>query len=380
MCALGLCALLSSAMDGRAATSVAATDSHIAYSPYNWYKNGASYAQSPNPGAYLKMGFTGTSIAVNFDVSPETNASVPAAQYPIIRYSVDGRAPVTVQLAPTTKSISCASGLTGGSHTLLIQLVAGYVFLDFWTPVNVVRITGFTLDDGASASTPSDAAAIQKKTALFFGDSITNGDNTVANFKDGITNATETQDATVGYVQPIAAALGAEYGVVAYGGASWDSGAADGGHTPGLMTFWQSYDSAHSRLAAGKLTPIPDDIFINMGENRGPGGGDVSNLLTSLRAASSPDTNIWIIVPFSGRARKELTDGFHSYQSAKPKDKHTYLLDIGDNPYLTDAGATMLAVDGQHPLAVLDALLGAQLVQARALMLNKSTEAKQGRR
>ncbi|BDI33212.1 hypothetical protein CCAX7_52630 [Capsulimonas corticalis] len=375
---LGLCVLLGSAMDGRAATLVSATDSHIAYSPYNWCQSVAACAQSPNPGAYLKMGFTGTSLAVNLDVSPETQAPVPVAQYPILRYSVDGKAPVTTQLTPTTTSISCAAGLSGGPHTLRMQLVAGYVFLDFWTPVNVVRITGFTLDDGAVVCAPSGADALQPHAALFYGDSITNGDNTVANFKDGVTNATETQDATVGYVQPIAAALGAEYGVVAYGGASWDSGAADS-HTPGLMTFWQSFDSTHSRLVSGKLSPIPDDIFVNMGENRGPAAGDVSSLLTSLRAASSTSTNIWIIVPFSGRARTALTEGFASYRRARPKDQRAFLLDIGDNPYLTDSGATMLAVDGQHPLAALDALLGAQLIQARASKLRETLGAKRRR-
>jgi hypothetical protein len=308
------------------------------------------------------MGFTGTSITVNLDVSPETGASVPDDQYPIIRYSVDGQAPVTVQLTPTTTSLPCAAGLSKGNHTLQFQLVAGYVFLDFWTPVNVVRVTGFSLDDGASTILPTGAAAIRAKTALFYGDSITNGDNTVANFKDGITNATATQDATVGYVQPIAAALDAEYGIVAYGGASWEGTAADR-HTPGLMTFWQSYDASHSRLTAGRLLPVPDDIFINVGENSGPGPGDVLHLLTSLRAASSFETNIWVIVPFSGRARKDLTDGVAAYENAKPNDKRVVVLDTGDNPYLTGNGPTAHSVDGTHPLAALDSTLGEQLVQ-----------------
>jgi hypothetical protein len=373
---LGLCALLGIGDGAQAATAVAVADPNIAYSPYNWYRSGSAYAQSPNPGAYLKMGFTGTGIAVSFDLSPETGASVTAVQYPLIRYSVDNKAPVTVQLTPTTTSIQCAAGLKGGSHTLLLQLVAGYVFLDFWTPINVVRITGFTLDDGSATAPPLGAVAVHPKTVLFYGDSITNGDNTTATFTGGITNAVGTQDATVGYVQPVAAALGAEYGIVAYGGASWDGNAADG-HTPGLMTFWQSYDASHPRLVSGKLSPVPDDIFINMGENAGPASGDVSGLLASLRAASSPVTNIWVIVPFSGRARTALTGGVISYRSAHSTDAHVSLLDLGDCPSLTDAGETMLAVDGQHPLAALDALLGAQLVQARQANLGG---AKRGRR
>jgi hypothetical protein len=356
--------------DAGAVSHVSVADPNIAYSPFNWFQNN-EYAQSPNPGAYLKMGFTGTSLSVHIDVSPETAANVPNAHYPLIRYSVDNKRPVTVQLTPATRTISCASRLANGNHTFLLQYVAGYVFLDFWTPVNVLRITGFTLDVGASTSPPSGAVAIQSKTALFYGDSITNGDNTVTTFTGGVTNDVDTQDATVGYVQPVAAALRAEYGIIAYGGASWHSNAADG-HTPGLMTFWNACDASHSRLSNGKLNPIPNDVFINMGENAGPAPGEVSSLLTSLRAASSADTNIWVIIPFSGRARAELAEGVAAYQRDHHKDSRVHLLDIGDSPYLTNAGETMMAVDGQHPTAALNALLAAQLVQARQEKLSTS--------
>jgi Carbohydrate esterase 2 N-terminal len=363
---LALCICLGllgcSSGDSRAATTFAATSANVFYSPYNWYESASGSVQSTNPGAYFKMGFTGTSITVNLDVSPETGASIPADQYPIVRCSVDGKAPVTAKLTATTTSLPCATGLSNGNHTLQFQWVAGYVYLDFWTPVNVVRVTGFTLDDGASPVLPAGAAAIRAKTALFYGDSITNGESAMANFTDGITHATETQDATVSYVQPVAAALDAEYGIVAYGGVSWEGTAADG-QTPGLMTSWRSYDASHFRLDAGRLSPVPDDIFINLGENSGPRPGNVGDLLTSLRAASSVETNIWVIIPFSGRARKDLTDGVATYKNAQPNDKRVFVLDTGNNPYLTGNGPTAFSVDGTHPLAALHSTLGDQLVQ-----------------
>lgn len=346
-------------------SSVPISDSHIAFSPYNWYKSGSAWAQSPNPGAYLKVGFTGTRVAVNFDVSPLTGAKVPAAQYPLVRYSVDGGVAVTLQLSPLTASIECAQGLKPGNHSLLLQYVSGYVFLDFWTPVNVMRVTGFTLDDGATTSAPFGAVALRSRIALFLGDSITNGDDDVATFADGITNTVQTQDATIGYPAVVSAGIGAEYGVVAYGGASWDHTAADG-HTPGLGAFAFMLDSLHSRLVAGKLSPVPDDIFINMGENSGPTGDDVPKLLASLRSAGNAETNIFVLIPFSGRSRSSLTAGFAAYQAAAPLDKKTFLIDLGNNPFLRAAGPTMFSVDGQHPLASLHALLGAQIVQARA--------------
>jgi hypothetical protein len=138
------------------------------------------------------------------------------------------------------------------------------------------------------------------------------------------------------------------------------------------MTSFSMLDSLHSRLVSGKFFPIPDEIFINMGENSPPKGDDVPRLLTSLRMSASPGTHIFLIVPFSGRSRAALTSGFSSYQSSALSDRQTFLIDLGDNPYLTDAGPTMLSVDGQHPLATLHGLLGAKLIQARAKLMSAS--------
>jgi hypothetical protein len=348
--------------------SIRVDDPNIVYSPYNWVHDGKTYAQSSNPGAYFKLSFNGTRIGIDLDVSPLTAANVPASQYPVIRYSVDGKPGTQVQLTPNTEFLKCADGLPSGSHSLLLQYVSGYVFLDFWTPVNTVRITGFTLDPGSSSLPPTGFAKPHSLNALFLGDSITNGDDDIAEFSKGITNAVDTQDATIGYPAIVAAGLGAEYGIAAYGGASWDGNAADG-HTPGLMTSFSMIDQVHSRLVSGKLSPIPDEIFINMGENAGPSGDDVPKLLTELRKASSPKTHINVIVPFSGRARSGLKAGFEAYRKAAGKDKLTYLLDLGNNPYLAAAGPTLYSVDGQHPLANLHALLGAQILGERAKQL-----------
>lgn len=365
--------LLSLGSAAFASIDVPTTDPNIAYSPYNWFKSGSSYAQTPNPGAYLKVGFTGSKIAVKIDTSPFIAANVPASHYPLVRFSIDGGPAKTIQLAPNTTSILCGTGLPRANHNLLLQYVSGYVFLDFWTPVNVLRVTGLSLDDDAILTKPSASEMPRPRTALFLGDSITNGDDDVADFVRGITNEVDTQDATIGYPAVVAAGLGAEYGVVAYGGASWDGSAADG-HTPGLMATYSKIDSQHSRLVGSKLSPVPDDVFINMGENVGPSGDDVPKLLTALRSASSSRTNIFVIIPFSGRARTALTNGFHSYKKIAPVDSHTFLLDLGNCPYLPVGRPTMLSVDGQHPLAALHAQLGAQILQARADQLNSAVK------
>lgn len=350
-----------------AETTVSVNDSNIAYSPYNWFRSGSEFAQTPNPGAYLKFSFTGSNLSLNLDMSPLTGAKVPDAQYPVIRYSIDGGPATMVQLTPTTTSIPCAKGLKNGIHSFLLQYVAGYVFLDFWSPINVIKVTGFTLDEGCKTVISVTNTVPEKRNALFLGDSITNGDDNTATFAGGITNAVDTQDATLGYPAVVAAATQSEYGIVAYGGASWDSKAADG-NTPGLMTFWSMIDKEHSRLASGKFSLTPDDIYVNMGENRPPNGDDVPRLITSLREASSTATNIFVILPFSGRAHVQLTKGMEEYRAKFPADKNVYLIDLGYQPYLSSS-PTMMSVDGQHPLASLHALLGAQIVAQRAKLL-----------
>lgn len=210
------------------------------------------------------------------------------------------------------------------------------------------------------------------------GDSITNGDDDIATFAGGITNAVDTQDATIGYPSVVAAATKAEYGVVAYGGASWDSTAADG-HTPGLMTFWSMFDKEHSRLIDDPtrqfkheiFTPIPDDIYVNMGENRAPKTDDAIKIIGQIEAASNFRSNIFIIVPFSGRARTELTRAVAALQETTGLPAKIYLVDLGNNPYLPDDKPTMFSVDGQHPLAALHAQLGAQIVAERARLLDR---------
>src|SRR5690349_20981375 len=115
------------------------SDPNVVYSPYNWYQSDA-FAQSANRGSYFKLGFTGSQLSVEVDVNPLVSANVPADQYPVVRFSVDGGPATTMQLGPDSHSIVCAKGLPGGTHDLLFQYVAGYVFLDFWSPVNVLRV------------------------------------------------------------------------------------------------------------------------------------------------------------------------------------------------------------------------------------------------
>ena len=39
--------------------TIAVNNSNWFFSPYNWYVNGSTYAQTVNPGAYFKVAFSG---------------------------------------------------------------------------------------------------------------------------------------------------------------------------------------------------------------------------------------------------------------------------------------------------------------------------------
>ena len=130
-------------------------DAAISYSPYNWDdRSGVKIAN--NTGAYARLAFTGTSINVGVDVSAMSASSLPAAQYPIVRTIIDGANFTDTQLTTGATSIPI-SGLANGAHTIEVLFLAAMTLTpDRWnTPVSAVRLTGFSLDNGASYSAPN---------------------------------------------------------------------------------------------------------------------------------------------------------------------------------------------------------------------------------
>ena len=82
--------------------------------------------------------------------------------------------------------------------------------IDRWnTPVNVFRVTGLTLDSGASLSAPT----LGTKRYLFFGDSITEGVNTLAT-SGNVNNDLTDNDGTLTWAALFARSQNVEYGIV----------------------------------------------------------------------------------------------------------------------------------------------------------------------
>lgn len=326
---------------------VAYNNASVYYSPSNWDDRG-TFMSSANPGAYAKVAFSGTSIAVKVDVSAMASASLPSGSYPIVRTVIDNVAFVDTQLTSAGNPIT-RSGLTAGAHTLDVYFLAADINNgDRWvTPVNAVRITGFTLDSGASVS----AVSKRSKTALFFGDSIWEGylaAGTVTTQPVGNNNLLTT-------VPAIAKAFDAEYGVIAFSGQGYQQAGNNG--AVAFPSAYASYSSGRSRLVGGLFSPAPDFIFVQHGTNGTTTQANVQAMIANLRAAA-PSARIMMIVPANGSARTQITAAVAAVASPTVN-----LIDIGSGYAAGIAafggGANLYSLDGLHPNPLSNAQVGA---------------------
>jgi hypothetical protein len=328
---------------------LAYNDANVRWSPFNW-DDRTSYKSTNNPGAYLKLGFTGTSVAVKVDVSAMSGASLAAGSYPIVRTVIDGTSFVDTQLTSATTSVS-RTGLAAGSHTLEMYFLAADINNgDRWvTPVNAIRVTGFTLDTGASAS----AVTARSKTMLFYGDSINEG--YLAN--GTVTTQPAGNNCMTTVAPTLAQALDCEYGVVAFSGQGYAQTGNNG--VPFFPNAYNLYSSGRSRLVNGLLSPQPDYILVEHGANLPSSvtSAMVQSMIVNMRAMA-PNAKIFQMVPAGGFARTAITAGFTA-----AADANAYLIDLGTS-YQTGISGTgsgnMYSLDGLHrnPLSNLRAAAG----------------------
>ena len=237
--------------------TVPVTDIGVFFSPYNWRLSGSTYAQTNNPGAYAYLNFTGTSVKLLVDLTPNSSGGESAGNYPAILYRVDTGAWSRYQFASTDTAVSLATGLAAGSHTLEAILVAAWYLDNRWSapPTSVLRVTGFQIDAGATTSAP----AVASGRVLVYWDSQGEGQEALG---VGVTIA--DQDASWSASHLIGRALG-EVGVVAFSSQGYL--ATGSGNVPALSGAWNHYDSANSRLVSSLLSPAPDWIFSFHGQN-----------------------------------------------------------------------------------------------------------------
>ena len=353
-------------------TSVAVNATGVTYSPYNWYLNGSTYAQSNYSGSYVKFSFTGTSLGMN------VAQAATGTQY--IRWSIDNQTYQTALVANGSTLFSLATGLVAGTHQVKLYC-KGYGTTDRWTapqPPESLRITSYVIDQTAAISAPP---VIQSNTIVVFGDSIVEG-----YAADRTTTGPASNDAVFNWVPAVGEALNAEIGAVGLGGQGYGTaGVANtgngGGNVPPFNTAYQYYFGTQSRLTAGVLSPAPTYVLLEHGVNGSYQQADVVAALTNLRTIA-PTSILIQMAPFGGQNNTLLLGYFNAYKAANPSDTNCFFIDLGST--IADGlrgsgfqvgpdGGTKAAADGLHPSTVWAGRLAAALTSAIVTVTQPTT-------
>jgi hypothetical protein len=322
-------------------TVVPVTDVNLFFSPYNWFSDGAGAMQSTNiragstyawcnmRGGYLKFKATvGAAGSITLNIDTTSLASVAAAGCPRIDWSVNGAAIQSQLLVSGNTTLPLAAGLSSGTHEVFVWFRGVFITQDgnsaanYDTPNNIFKLTSITLSSGGAVS----QAGIKSKRMIVYGDSITEGD-----LSNGGPRSATSQDAGLVYGWNLAEALDAEVGIVGFYGKTWSH----------FNSTWSNYAASTTRLFSGLFSPAPDYIFVNYGENDGNPGPASSTVTSTLAAVASaaPFAKIGLIIPFSGKARTNL--------SAATLPTNAALFDLAR--YEMSPGNTQWSFDGQHP-------------------------------
>jgi hypothetical protein len=325
--------------------NVAVSNANLFWSRDNVYLSGSSWASMLCPGAYVDFSFYGTQCLANIAVNEFVSAVVSAANYPFVRYRIDGGSWVEAQLTSATTTVG-ATGLTNARHHFELQYTSNANnAIDPWTatasgwPLNSVAITSFTVDDPKLISRTVAGTTY----ARFDGDSITSGDNTRGT--DG-TAASKRNWEEWSYLfahQMISFGEIDAYSIVAYGGTSY--GAAN--VVPSHPNSADYYFANTLRVTSGRLANPPAFWFMNLGAN--DGSTDLSQILKrdieDRRYAAGPNCDIIIVVPFNGTERATIVAAVENYIAAHSDDSRVHLLDTGTS--ISDYNS----LDGLHPSA-----------------------------
>lgn len=322
---------------------VGVTDPNIYLTPENWERF-SDHIITSSPGAYLKMGFTGTSIAIVMDTYSYCN------ELPKIGYTIDGGAMQYYTAASYDKQLTVplASGLANGSHQIRIS-VEGLGYSDRWNALGIygspgienadrLKITQIILDPGAM----SLPASLRPKSMAVYGDSITEGANTLGN-----QNFVMYKQWSTTWESVLADGLNAEVNSMAWQGQGYELGGQ--GNVP---TFPETYN--YIRAGVPRTFSNPDYVFINQGTNGNTPQSDVSAMMVKMRQAY-PSAKIYFIVPFGGFSRPSVAGAYQAQA-----DPNIFVLDLGSTGEST---ISVNSTDGYHPTPQGDALLGNMLLQ-----------------
>ena len=158
--------------------------------------SGAAFVRAGFPGVVLRMNFTGSGLVLD---------TVASTENVFIDLSVDGGAPAMVRLAPGRQRLPVFSGPAGLHRVELTRRT------ESWE--GVWDIVGATVKGGAFLP----ASPLPNKRLMFIGDSITCGAGADV-LRDDTRQDMSTNNARKSFGKTLAARLGAQCHLVAYGG------------------------------------------------------------------------------------------------------------------------------------------------------------------
>jgi lysophospholipase L1-like esterase len=318
------------------------------FSPGNWYKSGTTYAQTNNPGAYMRLAFTGTGLSLGLDMSVFDALALAAAHYPRLRYSVDGGAWQDVLLTQGQTSATLTSRLSDTSHTVFVIWKGVMPNGDRWnTPSVQLRVTSVTII-GTTLTTPTLAS----ERWIVFGDSITEGINALGDTYQGA-----DQDASNTWALQVAANFNAELGTVGFSGQGYTVTVSrnniDEFHTAGGARTWHELFNNQSRSFAGIDTVLVAHGANDSGAEASTVESNVEDFLVNFRTANA-SIRIYLLMPFGGFQRTAITNAFNDYQTVT-RDINCFLIDISQVDAMLlealdgDGTFATYSEDGLHP-------------------------------
>jgi lysophospholipase L1-like esterase len=350
-------------------TAVASVNNQsLLFSPYGWGTVGNG-VQTSNAGAYLKFRFNGSQATLNVDTSNQTS-------FPLLDVYVDGRQTGDqLWLKNATNGQIQLFGGGVGDHDVVVYfrrrelfdgtnpLVTAVKQQDWLTDAEHLRVTGVEVNGGSGFLNNSFA---RSKTAVFFGDSITEGgvQTFEPNAPDRPANFPFTDIVNNFSYKTYAARLGdllnVEYGQVGWSGSGWVRPSTPTGNPP-ILDSWLRYNGQST--TPRNFNPQPDYVFINLGTNDIPFNSGENNINFNvtdtaynwLKEARQrvPGAEIFVIYPFNQTKNAELRQGIVRYLNENPGDTKVHALNLGAEGARGLVGSYIaeFAVDSVHPTA-----------------------------
>ncbi len=356
------------ALPANASSIASANNPSLLFSPYGWgtVENGV---QTSNAGAYLKFRFNGSQATLNVDTSNQTS-------FPLLDVYVDGQQTGDqLWLKNATNGQIQLFGGGAGDHDVVVYFRRRELFdgtnpsvtavkqQDWLTDAEHLRVTGVEVSGGSGFLNNS---FVRSKTAVFFGDSITEGgvQTFEPNAPDRPANFPFTDIVNNFSYKTYAARLGdllnVEYGQVGWSGSGWVRPSTPTGNPP-VLDSWLRYNGQSTTQR--NFSPQPDYVLMNLGTNDIPFNSSENNInfnvtdttYTWLKEARQriPGAEIFVIYPFNQTKNAELRQGIVRYLNENPGDTKVHALNLGAEgarglvgPYIAE-----FAVDSVHPTA-----------------------------